>query len=77
MNIKKIYRKGAGSVVCGIAAAMMALPVLTSCEDFFTQESDDVLYADQNHLNVAEGVVTWLNLPMMLVTICVKFMNSM
>ena len=57
MNIKKIYRKGAGSVVCGIAAAMMALPVLTSCEDFFTQESDDVLYADQNHLNVAEDSI--------------------
>ena len=57
MNIKKIYRKGAGSVVCGIAAAMMALPVLTSCEDFFTQESDDVLYADDDHLNVAEDSV--------------------
>ena len=57
MNIKKIYRKGAGSVVCGIAAAMMALPVLTSCEDFFTQESDDVLYADDDHLNVAEDTL--------------------
>ena len=57
MNIKNIYRKGAGSVVCGIAAAMMALPVLTSCEDFFTQESDDVLYADQNHLSVAEDSI--------------------
>lgn len=57
MNIKNIYRKGAGSVVCGIAAAMMALPVLTSCEDFFTQESDDVLYADQEHLNIAEDSI--------------------
>ena len=57
MNIKNIYRKGAGSMVCGIAAAMMALPVLTSCEDFFTQESDDVLYADQEHLNIAEDSI--------------------
>jgi len=57
MNIKNIYRKGAGSVVCGIAAAMMALPVLTSCEDFFTQESDDVLYADQDHLTLAEDSI--------------------
>ena len=44
-------------MVCGIAAAMMALPVLTSCEDFFTQESDDVLYADQEHLNIAEDSI--------------------
>ena len=57
MNIKNIYRKGVGSMVCGIAAAMMALPVLTSCEDFFTQESDDVLYADQEHLNIAEDSI--------------------
>ena len=45
MNIKNIYRKGAGSVCCGIAVSLMALPVLTSCEDFFARESDDVLYA--------------------------------
>ena len=57
MNIKNIYRKGAGSMVCGIAAAMMALPVLTSCEDFFTQESDDVLYADQEHLTISEDSI--------------------
>ena len=53
MNIKNIFRKGAGQVCCGVAAALMALPVLTSCEDFFDQESDDVLYADQDHLNNA------------------------
>lgn len=57
MNIKNIYRKGAGSVCCGFVAALMALPVLTSCEDFFAQESDDVLYADEDHLNVAEDSI--------------------
>ena len=57
MNIKKIYRKGAGSVCCGIAVALMTLPVLTSCEDFFAQESDDVLYANTEHLNVAEDTI--------------------
>ena len=57
MNIKNIYRKGAGSVCCGIAAALMALPMLTSCEDFFAQESDDVLYADTEHLTVAEDTI--------------------
>ena len=57
MSFKNIYRKGAGSVCCGIAAALMALPVLTSCEDFFNQESDDVLYADQDHLNNAEDSI--------------------
>lgn len=57
MNIKNIYRKGAGSVCCGIAAALMALPVLTSCEDFFNQESDDVLYAENEHLNAAEDTL--------------------
>lgn len=57
MNIKNIYRKGAGSVCCGIAASLMALPVLTSCQDFFAQESDDVLYADTEHLNVAQDTI--------------------
>lgn len=57
MNIKNIYRKGAGSVCCGIVAALMAFPVLTSCEDFFSQESDDVLYAEDEHLNVAEDSI--------------------
>ena len=56
-NFKNIYHKGAGSVCCGIAAALMALPVFTSCEDFFNQESDDVLYADQDHLNNAEDSI--------------------
>ncbi len=56
-NFKNIYRKGAGSVCCGVAAALMALPMLTSCEDFFTQESSDVLYADQEHLNLSEDSI--------------------
>ena len=44
-------------MVCGFAAALMALPVLTSCEDFFTQESDDVIYASDDHLNSAEDSI--------------------
>ena len=56
-NFKNIYRKGASSVCCGVVVALMAFPVLTSCEDFFTQESSDVLYADQEHLNLAEDSI--------------------
>ena len=36
-------------VICGNA--------LVSCEDFFKQESDDVLYADQEHLNNAVDTI--------------------
>ena len=36
---------------CNIVAA------LTSCDDFFKQESDDVLYADQEHLNNAVDTI--------------------
>ena len=44
--ITKIYKIFcAGVIGCGIAAT------LTSCEDFFNQESDDVLYAENEHLN--------------------------
>ena len=56
-NFKNMYRKGAGSVCCGVAAALMALPLFTACEDFFTQESSDVLYADQEHLNLSEDSI--------------------
>ena len=56
-NFKNKYRKGASSVCCGVVAALMALPLLTACEDFFAQESSDVLYADQEHLNLAEDSI--------------------
>lgn len=50
--ITKIYKIFcAGLVGCGIAAT------LTSCEDFFNQESDDVLYSDQEHLNNAVDTI--------------------
>lgn len=42
-KISKIFC--AGVIGCGMAAT------LTSCEDFFNQESDDVLYAEEEHLN--------------------------
>lgn len=50
--ITKIYKIFcAGLVGCGIAAT------LTSCEDFFNQESDDVLYAENEHLNNAVDTI--------------------
>ncbi len=50
MNIKNIFRKGAGSVCCGFAAAFMALPMMTSCADFFEPEAEDVIFTDKDHL---------------------------
>ncbi len=50
--ITKIFKTFCGCLVgCGIAAATV------SCDDFFKQESDDVLYADQEHLNNAVDTV--------------------
>ena len=50
--ITKIYKIFcAGVIGCGIAAT------LTSCEDFFNQESDDVLYAENEHLNNAVDTI--------------------
>ena len=40
ITIKKTYNKWAGSVCCGIAAALMGLGSLTSCSDFFETGSD-------------------------------------
>ena len=57
ISFKNIFHDKAGSVCCGLVAALVALPVFTSCEDFFAQESDDVLYADQEHLNAAEDTI--------------------
>ena len=53
MITKNKYYHRAASVCCGIAAALMGTATLTSCDDFFNQESDDVLYADQEHLDAA------------------------
>lgn len=50
MNIKNIYRKGAGSVCCGFVAAFMALPLMTACQDFFEPEAEDVIFTDKDHL---------------------------
>ena len=48
MNMKRIYIFF--SIVLGMASFM-------SCSDFFEQESDDVLYADQDHLNNAVDTI--------------------
>lgn len=47
--ITKITNK----VVAGVASLLFPLSsfLFTACEDFFEQESDDVLYADKDHLN--------------------------
>jgi len=57
ISFKNKYYHGAGSVFCGIAAALMGLATFTSCDDFFEQNSDDVLYADKEHLNNAVDTI--------------------
>ena len=57
MITKNKYYHRAGLVCCGIAAALMGVATLTSCDDFFNQESDDVLYADQEHLDNAVDTI--------------------
>ena len=57
MNIqitKSILR---GRVCIGFAAVLAGAAALTSCEDFFEQESDHVIYADQDHLNNAVDTI--------------------
>ena len=54
-SINKVF--AARSLCCGIVVALMGVASLTSCEDFFKQESEDVLYADQEHLNNAVDTV--------------------
>ena len=48
---------GVGSLGCVVAAAFMTAVSFTSCDEFFKQESDDVLYADQEHLNNAVDTI--------------------
>lgn len=50
--ITKAYKFFCGCLLCCGAAA-----TLTSCDDFFDQKSDDVLYADNEHLNNAVDTV--------------------
>ena len=50
--ITKLYKLFCGCLVCcGITATF------TSCDDFFDQESDDVLYAEKEHLNNAVDTI--------------------
>ena len=48
MNMKRIYI---------FISIILGLGSMTSCDDFFKQESADVLYADQEHLNNAVDTV--------------------
>lgn len=48
MNMKRIYI---------FISIILGLAFTTSCDDFFKQESDDVLYADQEHLNNAVDTI--------------------
>lgn len=50
--ITKAYKFFCGCLVfCGVTAT------LTSCDDFFSQDSNDVLYADKEHLNNAVDTI--------------------
>ena len=46
-----------GQICCSIAAAMAVSVAFTSCEDFFEQESDHVIFADKDHLNNAVDTI--------------------
>jgi len=48
MNMKRIYI---------FISIILGLGFTTSCDDFFKQESDDVLYADQEHLHNAVDTI--------------------
>ena len=45
------YIKKAGQLCYGVAVAVVGTVALSSCEKFFSQESDHVIYADNDHLN--------------------------
>ena len=47
ISFKNKFFSKAGRVCCGVATAMVVGMGLSSCEDFFEQESDHVLFADQ------------------------------
>ena len=50
-TFKHKYFHGLGRLCCGVAAALMALTTFTSCEDFFDQESENIIYSDKDHLS--------------------------
>jgi len=50
--ITKIFK-----LFCGCLVGCVTFATLTSCEDFFDQESDHVLYTDQDHLNNAVDTI--------------------
>lgn len=55
---KNIFSKVMGMVKYILPLYLFALlPLLVSCDDFFEQESDDVLYADKEHLNNAVDTI--------------------
>ena len=57
ISFKNKFFSKAGRVCCGVATAMVVGMGLSSCEDFFEQESDHVLFADQEHLNNAVDTI--------------------
>ena len=55
-KIKK-YIHRANTACCGIAAALVSLTALTACSDFFNQESEHVIFTDNEHLNNATDTI--------------------
>ena len=53
ISFKNIYFSKAGRLCCGIAAAFLVTVSFSSCDDFFEQDSDHVIFADKDHLNNA------------------------
>ncbi|MCR4602864.1 MAG: RagB/SusD family nutrient uptake outer membrane protein [Prevotella sp.] len=53
ISFKNKYYHRVASACCVMATFLMGAVSLTSCDDFFKQESDDVLYADKEHLDNA------------------------
>lgn len=47
--ITKVYNKAVAGICCLLLLTFTPL-LLTSCEDFFDQESENVIYSDQEHL---------------------------
>ena len=55
-KIKK-YIHRANTACCGIAAVLVSLTALTACSDFFNQESEHVIFTDNEHLNNATDTI--------------------
>ena len=52
MNLKKL-----GCVAFLVFSFSQSLIFLTSCSDFFEQESDQIIYTDKDHLNSASDTI--------------------